>query len=398
MELYKWQEEIRDCKGDSTVRGGRQSGKSWGVAHQIVNRAKNYVGSVSLIIAAAERQENYLLDKVKGILGEKHKYKSRVTLTKLHLDNGSIIYKFPVGNTGIYIEGLSSVDFLYVDEAIHVKEKVYDSILPMLLEPKKRGLGWITMLSATRGNAKGFFYDSFQMDRFKKFHIKTADCPHADIKFLEDERQRLGERAYKVVYEGEFDEFAFRYFDEEIIKRAAKFKFWKINKQYQYFLGIDPAGMGKCQAAFVVGEKQQDKMRIIYYELHDKTTLPDLMRITENLNDKFNFRKIYVDNNGIGNGFTDVLTEKFKRKVIALNNRETGKEFKALKEDLYSNTLKLFQFEKIEIIEDEKLIKELIKVEFDEEFKIKGTDTSEALCRVCWAMKEKHYKVKIHSF
>jgi len=88
-----------------------------------------------------------------------------------------------VGTTGIYVEGLSSIDFVYPDEAIHMGNKVWDSILPMLVEPKKRGFGWITLLSATKGGARfkeGFFYKSFSMKHFKKFHIKTSDCPHAD--------------------------------------------------------------------------------------------------------------------------------------------------------------------------------------------------------------------------
>ena len=398
MELYKWQEEIRDYKGNTTIRGGRQSGKSWAVAEQIIKRAKENHHSISLIIAPAERQENYLLDKAKAILGAKHKYKSRVTLTKLHLENGSIIYKFPVGNTGIYIEGLSSVDFLYCDEAINIKEKVYDSILPMLVEPKKRGFGWITLLSATKGKTKGFFFESFQMKQFKQFHIKTEDCPHADKEYLEQEKIRLGTRKYKVIYEGEFDENASKYFDEEIVKRAVKIKSWEIIKERTYVLGIDPAGMGKSKAAFIVGELGKDKLRILHLETYKSTSLIDLVRITEKLNNKFNFRKIYIDSGGIGSGTTDVLAKIFKRKIVPLNNKSSGKEFKILKEDMYSNALKLLEFQEVELIEDEELIKQLIKVEYDEENKIIGTDESEAFVRVCWAMKERPYKVKIHSF
>ena len=81
-----------------------------------------------------------------------------------------------------------------------------------------------------------------------------------------------------------------------------------------------------------------------------------------------------------------------------MNNASAGSENKILKEDLYSNAERLFNEGKIEILNDEGLIKALIDVEFDEENKIMGTDISEAFVRACWAIKEKGYKVKIRTF
>ena len=227
MKWYPWQVEIIEYEGDCTVRGGRQSGKSWAVAEQIKRRAKKYPGSRHLILAATERQENFLLDKVVDLIGKDPElYEGRRTLTHLHLkESGTHIYKFPVGQAGVYIEGLSSIDFIYIDEAIHVGHKVFDSIIPMMVEPKKRGLGWMTLLSATRGKPSGFFFDSFSMKQFKKFIIKTEDCEHADQTFLVQERERLGDRMYGVIYEGDFDEDAHKYFPKEIVMRQVKLKF-----------------------------------------------------------------------------------------------------------------------------------------------------------------------------
>src|SRR3989304_7593254 len=178
MNFYEWQNKIIFHEGDITIKGGRQTGKSWAVAERIKHLAEKFPGSRHLIIAPSGRQSNYLFEKVKELIGKsKTKYDGRVTLTHLRLKNQTDIFKFEVGMTGVYIEGMSSVDFLYADEAIHVGKKVWDSVLPMLAEPSKRGFGWTTLLSTTRGNPKGFFFESFKRDDFEKISIKSSEVP-----------------------------------------------------------------------------------------------------------------------------------------------------------------------------------------------------------------------------
>lgn len=407
MKFYEWQENIINCEGDCTIRGGRQSGKSWAVAEQIRRRAIKYPKSRHLILAATERQENYLFDKFKELYGkEKSKYIGRVTLGYAKLKNGTEIFKYPVGQTGIYIEGLSSIDFIYIDEAIHVGHKVFDSILPMLVEPKKRGLGWLTLLSATRGRPKGYFFDSFKSKYFIKFQVKTEDCEHVDKEFLKKERQRLGERLYKVIYEGEFDENAHKYFPKELIEKAVKIPYFnknKIIKGGNYYLGIDPALLGRSKAVWAVSEIiGKDEINLIYAEEKDRCNMLFLRDKTIQLAVEFgNFRKIFVDNGGLGQGFVDILEDvkQFKHRIRELNNKSaTINKGRILKEDLYSNLLMLLELEKIKIVNDPKIIKGLLDVEIDEEERIIGTDMSEACVRACWCSKEKSIKPFIVSF
>src|SRR3990167_5908534 len=222
-ELYDWQKKIVEHKGNVTIRGGRQDGKSFAAATRIVKIAWEYPGEKTLIIAASERQENYLYEQVRQLIGKGYTGRSTLTLTKL--DNGHEIWKFPVGQTGMYLEGLSNIAFLYADEAIHIPQRVWNSILPMIAEPRNRGLGWITLLSTTRGKPKGYFFESFSRKDFLQIHIKSEDCPHISKEFLDEERKRLGERMYKVIYDGEFDEEAMNYFPSEIIDRQVKIAF-----------------------------------------------------------------------------------------------------------------------------------------------------------------------------
>jgi hypothetical protein len=397
LKYYEWQKEIIEYEGDETIRGGRQTGKSWAVAQRILTLAEKYPGCRILIIAPAGRQEGYLRDKCLEILGKDYKFRRRQVKEWLPMKNKTDIFIYPVGKTGVYVEGLSSIDFLFAEEAGHIKEEVFDAIMPMLAEPRKRGLGWITLLGNTRRcKLNGFYYKSFQNKKFKHFHIKTAEQEHISKEFIEDEKKRLGEKKFKVIYEGEFDESAFRYFPEELVLRNVKFKYWKIDKDYnennKYFLGIDPARYGKCKAGFVVSEltKGNDKIRLIYSEGIPKSSLRDLRDKCLELDQKFKkFKKLYIDDGGFGAGLVDILEEEFKQRLRPLNNKSKGKEFKILKEDLYSNFLKLLEKGEVEIIEDPELIEGLLNVEVDEEEKIKGTDLSEAAVRATWAWKEK---------
>ena len=322
----------------------------------------------------------------------------------MQLTNGTHIWKYPVGQTGIYIEGLSSIDFIYVDEAIHVGRKVWDSVIPMLAEPKKRGLGWMTLLSATRGRPKGYFYDSFKMKQFTKFITKSEDMPHLDKEFLKQEKQRLGDRMYGVIYNGDFDEDAHKYFPKEIIMRQVKLKIFTkkdIKTNGNYYLGSDPARFGRSKAAFAVTEIiSRDMIHLIYGEEHKKSSLLDLRDRSIKLDGQFGrFRKHFIDPGGFGAGLVDILEEHFKYRLRDLNNKSASLEQNRIfKEDLYSNTLRLLETGKLEIADDPILIKGLLDVELDEEEKIIGTDMSEACVRALWASKEKNIKPYIISF
>ncbi len=355
---------------------------------------------VSLITSPSERQENYLFFKVKEALGDRFKYKRRPTLKLLIFPNGHKIYKFPIGRTGVFIEGLSSVDFLYVDEAMHMAARPWDAILPMLAEPKKRGLGWITMLSNTRGRTRGVFYDSFKDDNFTKFSISSEDVPHISKEFLETEKKRLGENNYRAIYLGEFVESDFWFFNKEQIKRALSIKSWTMAQNWspakKYFIGIDPARFGKDKAGLAVAEAHKEKIAIIYKELIDRCSITELRDRIIRLDNMFHFSKFFIDGLGVGAGLVDILIEIYGSRVRELNNSARGKYAKVLKEDLYTNVERLLALERLNFIYDEDIKESLESVEYDgEEFKGEKTDLAEAIVRACWGIKEAGYIPKI---
>lgn len=400
MELYDWQKTIVDTPGNLTAKGGRQSGRSIAVARRIIKWANATPNGVSLITSPSERQENYLFQKVKEALGDRFKYKRRPTQKLLIFPNGHKIWKFPIGRTGIFVEGLSSVDYLYVDEAMHMAERPWDAILPMLAEPKSRGLGWITLISNTYGRPFGFFYDSFKRDDFAKISISCEDVPHIDKEFLKKEKERLGESRYRAIWCGEFIESDFWFFNKELVARAMRLKSWTIAENYnpnlRYCLGIDPARFGKDKTALAVAEINNGIVRIVYKELHKKNSMTNIRDRVIGMERIFHFKKIFIDGLGIGAGLADMLIELFKGKVRELNNSQRGTEHKILKEDLYANVQRLLELDRLEFVRDDEIKKSLESVEYDGfEFSGVETDLAEAIIRACWGIKEVGYEPKI---
>ena len=403
MNLYNWQEEIINHEGNLFITGGRQTGKTEAVARRIKHLADKHAGCKILIIAAGERQEDYLYDTLKELYGKAYKYRKRATKNLLPLKNGTNIWKFPEGRTGKFIEGMSSVDFLFADEAVHIGERVWNSVMPMLLEPRHRGLGWITLLTSTQGK-RGRFLDSCLDDEgYKKFKISSEDVAHADKAFLENEKKRLTDADYRQIYGGEWVDETSLYFKKETIDKCMSFNFWKLKKEYSanasYYLGIDPARFGKDKAAFVVVELLRKKLKAVYCEQLEKSSIIELVKKAESLHKDFNFRGFYYDDGGVGGGFDDMMQEVFKGKCVPLNNSSKGeRKGKILKEDLYSNLIRLMEQGDISMIRDEELRKSMESINFDyddDRLIISGSydHLCEALGRACWCMKERKLRL-----
>lgn len=394
MKLYSWQEEFINHKGDVAIVGPRQCGKSIAAAERCKKLAIDYPGTNSLIIAGSERQESYLFEKVTAMLQEKNALaKVRQTLSRLTLKNGSRIVKIPVGTTGYYAKG-GTIDFLYPDEAAYINDLVWDSIIPMLAVARGKGLGWITMSSTAFGK-RGYFYQSFQNPKYKKFLITADMCPHLTKEFLAEELERMGQRRYDQEYGGKFLDDAGQYFPTELITKCMNFKFWNktISPGRRFYLGIDLAGMGVDEEAFCCGEIVGTKVRNIYNETLKTSDMRMTLKTTDKMDHKLKFRKIFIDSGGMGVGYEDIFKERYgKKRVVGLNNSTKSKEMKKaiLKEDLYSNCLRLMSEGNLDLIQDEAMAKSLQSIQIIDG-KINGKDDhlAEALTKMCWCVKEK---------
>jgi len=129
---------------------------------------------------------------------------------------------------------------------------------------------------------------------------------------------------------------------------------------------------------------------------------------------EYNFRRIFIDDSGVGGGVTDYLQNALGRRVVGLNNAskrvlvdEDDKDEKRrgiLKEDLYSNVLALLETGKLELISDLSLLKSMKSITYEYSTKIAGRVTifgdyshlCEALVRACWCVRERGLDIYVY--
>ena len=446
-----WQKEVLEYKGNVVIRNGRQTGKSVTIARKSGRFALEYDGTTTLVIAAAQRQSSLLFEKIMShleivntfiinqareqyvdewnkakIRGDRVKqfelkygiYAEWPTMTRVVLKNGSKIYSLPAGKSGVFIRGFT-VDLLIGDEAAYISEQVWVAVKPMIAVSRKaRGLGWEFYLSTPFGKG-GYFYDCCHDPDFLQIHISSEDCPRIPRDFLRKERSRITKLEYAQEYLGEFVDEFHQFFPTPLIKKCMTFIGWEYKEDYdrskRYYLGADIARYGADENAFVVAEMDaKNKIKIVFVETTMRRSLTDTAGRIVALDCIFSFAKIFIDDQGIGAGVTDILLEKLGGRVVGLNNAKktldrdpkTGdyKIGKVFKEDLYSNAACLMEHEPphIEIISDLKLLKSLKSMTFeytaDKNLKIFGkySHLAEAFVRACWCTKMKGLRLYVY--
>ena len=440
-----WQKKVLGYDGNVIIRNGRQTGKSVTIAQKAGRFAFQHDGTTTLIIAPAQRQASSIFEKiianlvaVDDILFEQAQKaspdewnKARIrrdnirhfrlkyglfeelpTKTRVILKNGSEILCLPAGKSGVYLRCLT-IDLLIGDEAPYIPEPVWTAIRPMLAVSKKvRGLGWEFYLGTPFGRG-GYFYDCDHDPDFLQVHVSSEDCPRISKAFLAKEKKRMSRMEYAQEYLGEYvDEFN-QLFPTALIKKCMTFINWEFSKDYKrylrYYLGVDVARYGADENAFVIAEMDGNKVKIVCCETTERRSLTDTAGRVVALDHSYNFARIFVDDQGIGAGVTDILLDKFGRRVVGLNNARRsvdheGKLGKIFKEDMYSNAVVLMEKDppQIEIISNLKLLKSLKSMTFeytaDKNLKIYGkySHLAEAFVRACWCVKVRGLRLYVY--
>lgn len=409
MKLDDWQAQVLQTKGNLCLRSGRQVGKSTIISIKAGEFAVNNRNKTILVIASVERQSYLLFEKILDYLVTNYKSmiktgKWRPTKHVVRLKNGSVIHCLPTGLTGYGIRGYT-IDLLIADEAAFIPEEVWTAVTPMLAVTK----GDIWLLSTPHGK-EGYFYRAFSDPAFTTFHVSSEDCPRRDDEFLKKERERMTKVQYAQEYLGEFVDELLQFFPSSLIKECMS-----VDKGAGYlhgrdkFLGVDVARMGTDQSVMISVDRHGDRLRMFDMLITEKSHLTETIRLILDKDKIWNYRKIYIDDGGMGVGVFDPLLEhnQTKRKVVAINNarrsldRDESRKKKLMKEDLYNNLLRLMEQHKIELFDDPEIYLSLKSVQYeytdDGSLKIFGNYTHivEALIRAAWCVKDKTLNIWI---
>jgi len=396
IKLDDWQKEYIKHEGNTVVRAGRQSGKSFAESLRVALFALLNPKTSTLIIASVDRQSIELLEKVKSqIMGiAKNQIKGRPTFHKIELKNGSKIMAEPAGQTGYGLRGFT-VNKLVADEAHYIPDAVFVAIRPMLATTG----GTLDLLSTPRGN-EGFFYDCFQTEDFYQIHIKSEECPRITDEFLAQEKKRMTKLEFCQEYEAEFLDSLMQFFPRELIDSCLS----KVRPiEPRNFLGIDFGGYGGDENAFVTVANKGRNSYISNIRTTEKVAAYETIKEVIRLNKQFDYKKIGVDDGGLGSPILDfmMLETSLKRKCIGLNNASRlidpdGREKKLLKVDMYGNLKIMMEQGLIKFDDDEDLLRSLMSIQFEidkdtKNIKIFGkySHITEGLIRAAWLVKSK---------
>ena len=426
INLDPWQKEVLNTEGNICLCSGRQVGKSMIIAWKSAEAAIKKKSSI-LIISFTERQAEELFIKVLNYMNDTYpnfikKGKDRPTKHELRLKNGSVIRCLPTGINGQGIRGYT-IDILIADEAAQIPTAVFDAVTPALLTTG----GTIILVSTPQGRV-GYFYKAFSVPEmgFKTFHINSEDCINnraicdtwteltkaAAIKFRGSEKVRMSRITYAQEYLGMFVEELSQYFTDELIQKVTVLQ--KIDETVipanssilqdnnaKNYMGSDLARMGEDQSVFVILQKIKDKKLVMkHITITEHSHLTDSIRLIKDIDKKYNCRRIYLDASGLGAGVYDVLLEdeQTKRKIEAIENakrsldRDKTQKVRLMKQDLYTNLLRLMEQGDIELFDDPEIALSLRSVQYeygdDGKLRIFGnyTHIAEALVRAAWSI------------
>lgn len=434
MQFDVWQKEALEHDGNLLLCTGRQVGKTTIMAAKAAEFILNHKGSQIIVVSLTEDQAKLIIVMILDYLEKKNKKviakgKNKPTQNKITLTNHSKVIARPVGTTGDAVRGFTG-DVLIIDEASRMPQLVWDAGKPTLLTTG----GQIWMCSTPFGK-QGYFWEAFQNKdgRFKVIHVSseevimnreicdgwTEDKRTKAIKFLEDEKTTSSKLQYGQEYLGLFIDDLQRYFSDELIKACCILRREEqIDKNANYYMGVDIARMGEDESSFEILRKVRDRELI---QVENQTTTKTLTTETEDriisLNNVYDFQKIYLDagSGSLGVGIFDHLlrVDSVKRKVVAINNSVRPLDFSGdtkahlLKEDLYDNLRSLMEKGFIKLLDDEKVIASLRSIQY--EFLKKENEQTklhifgsyshivEGLIRAAWCSKEKDLRFWVTS-
>ena len=358
-EPFEYQAKaITDNSKKKIYRLGRQTGKSTVASIEGIYAAMTRPKITVLVISPVQRQSGLLFRKMKNlvtVLSQKHpeftdgnmfKYVVRETATVIEFANGSEIHSLPAGDDASSLRGFTA-HFIILDEVARIKDEVFVALKPMFATTWKDSQ-WL-MISTPKG-VKNFFYEACTKPVFgyKEYFARSKDSPLVTDEFLAGERESMTLNEYLQEYEAEFVSEADTFFtlDEirDIMVKECPVK-TEPDKNFEYYLGYDPAMLGEDEAVGVIIERRPDylvtvgakEFAVVNYVSKGKSSIAEQIGLIKNLNRVWRFKRIVVDRTGFGEEFIIDLS-----KEISMNVEGIFFTTKSI-EDLYLNAKKFFE-------------------------------------------------------
>ena len=213
-----WQRDVlRSDSKRMLLNCCRQSGKSTTTAIMALHRALYVPESLVLMVSPGLRQSSELFKKALAFYRRLERPVPAEAETRLQLElvNGSRIISLP--GTESTTRGFSAVSLVLVDEASRVADEMLAAVRPMLATSNGRMIGMSTPFGK-----RGWFYESWEHGAaaWERVRIDATQCPRISAGFLLEERQALGDLAFRSEYLTEFCDTDSQVFGSDLIDAA----------------------------------------------------------------------------------------------------------------------------------------------------------------------------------
>ena len=285
---------------------GRQTGKTTTIAMKALYFADTNPNVLVLITSPSLRQSMIMFDRIATFVFSSAYLRNKVvraTRTLIHFENGSRIIALPCSEN--LLRGYTA-QMVICDEASFMPEEVITQVIfPMLSTTD----GYAIFLS-TPWDKNHFFYRAFVNPAYSVHRVKSEQCPLIKPEFLEEMRQNMTREAFLMEYEAEFIEALNSYFPQELIRKCVELAqklgvelYTSLETAFpkgEYYAGVD---FGKLQdySVITVLKREGKVLKLVYlYQFPLETPYTQVIGHLVRADQKFDFRKMLVDQTGVG--------------------------------------------------------------------------------------------------
>jgi hypothetical protein len=238
-----------------------------------------------------------------------------------------------------------SVDYMILDEAAFIKKDTVETILlPMLSVMGKKCL----FISTPKG--KNYLYEYFlngkKLPKWKSLRFSTYDSPYANADLINMFKETLPTKLFQQEVEAEFVD------SSSIFNNISEVQVLDVLKEpipgAKYWAGIDIGLINDASVLSVIDELGN----LVRYWRWEKMESPELIKTIVEINNKWQFQNVAIENNN--QGLT--IYQELKRKMDNIIEFNTNSKTKP---EIINVLIHLFNMKAFKIIKDEYLRIEL---------------------------------------
>ena len=354
--------EVKDAKGSGktvVVKSRRQVGKSVLIANLLLYYAINYKGTKNYVLSPTLKQGKNIYKSIINAISGCGIIKSKnATDLFITLINGSSI-SIKSAEQKESLRGETCTGILCIDECAYISSEVYNIVKPWCDFHKA-----VTLMVSTPFVKSGFFWEYYNHGLNREYNCVSIDWSDEkyqdDMDFilppskLEEYRKLLPKNVFLTDYLGIFiddDGTVFTDFKKCINKN-------EIKDSDKLYLGIDWAAGVESDDTVIVAFNQYGKQ--VYLDYFNKLTPTQQIDRIEKFIVQYKNQIVVVQTelNSLGTPLTDFLKNRSQLKTI-INKFVGFNTTNQSKNAIVQNLQIAFEQKEIEILEDEKQIREL---------------------------------------